>query len=66
MHGTIEEANSSDHRGRSYIIRVVKTGRLITQDMRYIGSTLVTTEQYLLVQVKRTTGWLEDISMQTV
>ena len=46
-HGTTGEANSSDHRGRSYIIRAMKMGRLITLSMRHIHSTPVTTKQYL-------------------
>ena len=61
MHRVIKEANSSDLNGRSYIIRVMKTGRIITWDIRHICSTQVTTEQYLLEQMKKGTRKLKDI-----
>ena len=47
MHRVIEEANSTDHNGWSYIIRVMKTGRLIMCHTMHICRTPVTTEQYL-------------------
>ena len=53
MHRVIKEPNSSDHRRRSYIIRVTKIGRLITQNIRHICSTPVTTEKYLWGQIKK-------------
>ena len=34
-HVVIKEANSSDYGGRYFIIRVMKTGRLIMQNMRH-------------------------------
>ena len=37
----IREANTSDHRGNSYIISVMKMGRLITWDLRHVNSTSV-------------------------
>ena len=61
-HGIIEEANNTDHNGWSYIIRVIKTGRLITCDMRDICRMLITMEQYLWEQIKKRTGHLEDIN----
>ena len=33
MHGVLEEANNTDHNGRSFIIRVMKGGRLIMCNM---------------------------------
>ena len=66
MHGVIEEANNSDHRGISYIIRVMKMGRLITQNIRHICSITIPTEQYLWEWIKKETGKLELIFMQTV
>ena len=47
MNGVIQEANSSGHRGRSYIIRVMKMGRKITRNMRHICSMPVTTKKHL-------------------
>ena len=44
MYEIIEKANNSGHSGRSYKIRVIKTGRLIMQNTRHICSTPVTTE----------------------
>ena len=43
MHGTSEETNSTDHQGQSYIIRVIKTGRLMTDICR----TPIPAQQYL-------------------
>ena len=63
-HGTVEKANGTDQQGLSYIIRVTKTGRLTTQNMRYICSTPIGTEQYLWKQIKKGTGWLEAIFME--
>ena len=41
---------------------VTKTGRLIMCTMRHIHSKPVTTEHFLCKQIKKVTGWLEDIS----
>ena len=49
MYGVIEEANGSNHRGKSHNIWVIKTGRLIMQNMRHIYNTPITTKQYLHV-----------------
>ena len=38
-HTIVEEANITDHHGQSYIIRVTKTGRLITQHETYMQFT---------------------------
>ena len=56
MHRVSEEANSSDHRGRTYIVRVIKTDRLIMQKIIHINRVPVTTEQYLQEQIKKVTG----------
>ena len=56
----------TDHQEQSYIIRVMKTGRLITCNKRHICSIPITTEQYLWEQFKKETGWLEDIFMWAV
>ena len=47
IHGVIEEANNNGHIGRSYIITVMKTGRVITQNTRHICNTPIPPEQYL-------------------
>ena len=52
-HSVIEEANNSDHNGRSYIVRVIKMGRLIMWNTRHICSIPITTEQYHWEQIKR-------------
>ena len=66
MHEVIEEANSSYHRGRFYIIRVMKMGRLITWNMKHKCSTPVTRQQYPCEQIKEGTGQLEDFFAQAV
>ena len=63
-YGVIKEAYSSDHRMWSYIIRVMKMGRLITQNMIDICSTLITIRQYLWEHIKKGYRWLQDIFMQ--
>ena len=62
-HGLIEDANSIDHNGITYIIEVTKMGRLITCKLRHIYSTAITMEWYLQEQIKKGTGCLEDIFM---
>ena len=52
-YGITEVANSCDHKGGSYIIRLMKKGTLIIWNMRYICSTPVSTGQYLWEQIKR-------------
>ena len=47
IHSVVEEANGTDHQRQSFIIRVMKGGRLIMHNMRHIHSTPITTEQYL-------------------
>ena len=47
MHRVIEEASSSEHNQRSYIVRVMKTDRLMTWNTRYLHNTPITTQQYL-------------------
>ena len=44
----------------------MKLVRIVTQNMKHTCSTPVTTEQYLWEQIKKGTGKLEDIFMQTV
>ena len=56
MHRVIDEVNNSDHKGRSYIIRVVTMSRPITWNRRHICSSPVTTEKYLWEQIKRELG----------
>ena len=60
------KANSSDYRGRSYMLRVMKRDRLVTHHTRHIFSNSITTEQYLWKQTKKGTGQLGGILMQTV
>ena len=52
-HSVVEEANSTDHHGWSYIIRVTKIERLIICHTRHIYSTPITTEQYLWEQIEK-------------
>ena len=52
-HRVIKEANKSDYNGRSYIIKVLKMGRLIIWNIRHIYSTPIWTEQYHQEQIKR-------------
>ena len=47
MHRVIEEGNGSGYKGWSYIILVIKTGRLITWNIKGINSTPVIIKQYL-------------------
>ena len=48
MHGIITEENSEDNIGTGHIKCVMtKLGRVITQNMKHIGHTLVTVEQSL-------------------
>ena len=47
IYEVIQEANKSDFNGRSYIVRVVKTGRLKIQNTRHIYSTPITTKKYI-------------------
>ena len=51
-HRIIKEANNSEHNGRSYIIRVIKIEKFITQNTRHIHSAPITREQYLRGQIK--------------
>ena len=53
MHAVIEEANKSDHCGRSYIIRVMKTGRLVMWNTTHICNTPITMEQCHQEQIKK-------------
>ena len=48
----IEEANDSGHKGQPYIIWVTKKDRLISQNVKHICSSPVTTEQYLYKYIK--------------
>ena len=50
-HEIIEEANGSNYREQLYIIQVMKTGKLITWNMKHICNNPVTTEQYLHEQI---------------
>ena len=43
-HGIVKETNGTYHQEQSYIILVMKTGRLIMSNMVHIHSTPVTTE----------------------
>ena len=54
-HGVIKEANNSNHGGISYIIGVMKMGRLIMWNTRQIHNTPITTKQYLRGQIKKGT-----------
>ena len=56
----IEEANNSDHNGKSYIVRVMKTGRLIMWNTKHMQQPNTNRA------VPPGTGWLEDIFMKTV
>ena len=56
MHGVIEEANGADSKGQLYIIWVTKKGRIITQNMKYICSTSLTSEKYLHEHIKKATA----------
>ena len=56
MYGVIEEANSSNQKGWSSVIWVMRRGRLIAQNTKQIYSTPITTEQCLLEQIKKATG----------
>ena len=47
MHGTIIEPWTDNHNGRSYRIRVTKTGHVITRTKRHIKSTNVSVDDYL-------------------
>ena len=58
-HWVIKEANSSDHRGKSYIIRVTENGILLPQTHTQHPSNYKGTN-------KEGTGSLEDIFTQTV
>ena len=66
MCGVIKEANRGDQNGRSYVFRVTKTGRLIILNTRHMHNTPINTEQYLQEQIKKGTGQLEDIFMETI
>ena len=59
--GIMEEMNDTDQPRWSYIIRVMKTGRLIMCNTRHICRTPTTIEQYLWEQIKKGTGLLEEI-----
>ena len=50
-HDMIVEGHSADHNGWSYIVRITKTGRLITFNTRFIQKTPIMTEQYLRKQI---------------
>ena len=39
MHGVIVESNSAEHSRQSYKVRVMKTGRVVTHNKRYIKET---------------------------
>ena len=62
----IEETNGNDHRGWFYIICITKTDRLITQNMQHTCRVLISTEQYLHKQIKKTAGQLEELFMQAL
>ena len=61
IHGVIVEVNSTDHNGWSYIVRVMKMGRIITYNTRHICKTLLSVKQYLWEQIKKWTGHLKVI-----
>ena len=63
MHRIFEAANNSNHKGRSYIIRVMKISTLIIQNIMHICSTQTATKLYLWDQIKKGTRQLEDIFM---
>ena len=65
MHGIIEEANRTDNNGQFHILRVIKTGRLITYYMRHICRMLITMKHYLQEQIKKGTGHLKNIFINT-
>ena len=46
-HGVIVKPNNCDHRGCTYIIWVMNTGRNIMQNLKHICGTTITSEDYL-------------------
>ena len=64
MHSVITEPNNSDHKGHSYTIWVTKTGRLIMKNLKHICNTTITSEEYLLEQIKKALKQFEDILVQ--
>ena len=57
----IVEPNNDDHRGCSYTICVMKTGRLIMWNSKHVCSTSIMLEEYLHKQIKELSGVLEAI-----
>ena len=66
MYRVTVEANGSDHRGHSYNVLVMKTGRLITCNTKQICSTTISSERYMHEQMKKAAGLHGDIFMQTI
>ena len=64
--GVIKEANKSDHRGRSYFIRVMKMGKLIMQNIRHIQHPINCRVVPLGTDGKKGSRWLEEIFMRTL
>ena len=61
MHGIIVEPNGCDHRGCSHTIKVAKTGRLTTCNIKHIRTTTISVEHYLCEQIRKVTGQLEKV-----
>ena len=53
-HGMIIDGSNKDHWGWSYWVWVKKMGRVIRQNMKHIGHTPGTVEQYLRDQIAKT------------
>ena len=66
MHGVIVEPNSSNHRGCSCIIWVMKTDILITHYTTHRCGTTISSEHYLHEQIKKYMVWLEDIFLKPI
>ena len=65
MHGVIIEGNTDDYQGQSNQVWVIKTGRIIMQNMKHIRHTPVTVRQYLRDQITKSRTWTMVTSWST-
>ena len=64
IHGVIGEANGSDHKGQSCMIEIMKTGKLIIWNRKYLCNISITMKQYICKQIKKAARQLEDTFMK--
>ena len=55
-HGTVVGRGNHSHSSRSYMIRISKTGWVVTRNSKHIKPTLIATRQYLRDQITKNTS----------